>query len=474
MQPISWIMENIIDATAGEVLSAGLKREFSGICIDSRKITPDELFVAIKGERYDGHAFVKEVIHAGGRGIMVQKSKIQDLPLDLFRRENAACIAVDDTIYALGALACFRRKKTNVKVAAVTGSNGKTTTKEMTAGILAKKHCVLATAGNLNNEIGLPLTLLGLNFSHQWAVLELGMNHPGEIRRLARICMPDIGVVTNIGASHLEGLGSLEAVAKAKAELLEEINPGGTAVLNADDSRVLELSRQTAATVCLYGRSKQAFVRAEAVVDHGSRASFELVLPDERIAVELPLPGAFMISNALAAASVGYLSGMTATDIKEGLEQIRPLKGRLNICSTQNGVHLIDDTYNANPYSTDAAIAALASLRKGRRSALVLGDMLELGAQARALHREIGETACRFGIKRLFLSGDYAPDVADGANHAGMINSDLFIGTKAEILHELIHWMQPGDWILIKGSRSTRMETLVQQVLNEAHDPKNE
>lgn len=463
-------MDEIVDATAGEILFGGFKKEFFGISIDSRKISPDELFVAIKGEHHDGHEFVRDVIYAGGRGIMVEKSKIQNLPMDLVRWENVTCIAVDDTIQSLGALARFQRKKSPIKVAAVTGSNGKTTTKEMTASILAKKYCVLATPGNLNNEIGLPLTLFGLNFSHQWAVLELGMNHLGEIRRLARICMPDIGVITNIGASHLEGLGSLEAVARAKGELLEEINPGGTAVLNADDFRVLELARQTDVTVCLYGRSKQALVRADAVIDHGSCVSFDLILPDSRVSVNLPLPGDFMISNALAASSVGYLSGLTATEIKESLEQVRPLKGRLNICRTPNGVNLIDDTYNANPYSTRAAIAALVSLRKDRRSALVLGDMLELGAQADVLHREIGEMACRSGINRLFLSGSYAPDVAAGAIHQGMKNSDLFVGTKAEILHALNCWMQPGDWVLIKGSRSTRMETLVQQVLNDAHD----
>jgi UDP-N-acetylmuramoyl-tripeptide--D-alanyl-D-alanine ligase len=470
MKPGFWITENIIDAAGGELVLAGLKGEFSGICIDSRKIAPDELFVAIKGEHHDGHAFINEVIDAGVRGVMVEKSKIQDLPLDLLRREKATCFAVNDTIPALGGLACFCRKKAAVRVAAVTGSNGKTTTKEMTAAVLGEKYCVLATTGNLNNEIGLPLTLFGLESFHQWAVLELGMNHPGEIRRLARICMPDIGVITNIGASHLEGLGSLSAVAKAKGELLEEINPGGTAVLNADDERVLALSHQTAATVCLYGRSKQAQVRAESVVDYGARLSFDLVLPDERIAVDLPLPGAFMISNALAASCIGYLCGLTAAEIKKGLEQVKPLKGRLNICSAPNGVNLIDDTYNANPYSTNAAIAALASLRKDQRSALVLGDMLELGDQGHYLHREIGKLACRFGIKRLFLSGDYAGDVASGAMEEGMKHAGLFVGTKAEIVQELTHWMQPGDWILIKGSRSTRMETVVQEVLHQAHE----
>jgi UDP-N-acetylmuramoyl-tripeptide--D-alanyl-D-alanine ligase len=467
MQPGLWSMPNIVDATGGEVVLNGLKQEFSGICIDSRKMTPDDLFVAIKGERHDGHDFISEVVSAGGRGIICRKSRMDRLPMDLMRREKVGLVAVEDTVKALGGLARRSRTTAGIKVAAVTGSNGKTTTKEMTAAVLGVKYRVLATPGNLNNEIGVPLTLFGIDPLHQWAVLELGMNHPGEIRNLARICLPDVGVLTNIGPSHLEGLGSLEAVANAKGELLEELNPMGTAVLNADDPWILAMSRNTPASICLYGRSEQAQVRAEGVVDNGSHVFFDLVVPGERIAIDLPLPGIFMISNALAASAVGYLCGLTASEIKQGLEKIKPLKGRLNIHATGRGIHLIDDTYNANPYSTGAAISALASLRKGGRSALVLGDMLELGGQTDRLHREIGKVAFESGIDRLFLTGEYASMVAAGAMGSGMRPADLVVGTKADILLALKRWMQPGDWVLIKGSRSTQMESIVQQVLHD-------
>ncbi len=466
MIPRPWSIQEILDATGGDLLQGGTDMSFANISIDSRKIENQDIFVAITGDRFDGHDFIPEVLNAGVKGVIIEKRKKGKIPLNGTGNGDLACVAVNDTIRALGDLARFRRKTTPVKVAAVTGSTGKTITKEMAAAVLGRRFDVLSTLGNLNNEIGLPLTLFRLNPGHQWAVLELGMNHPGEISKLAGICLPDIGVITNVGPSHLEGLGSLEAVARAKGELLEKISAGGTAVLNADDPRVCALADGIGMRVLFYGRSSTAAVRAERVENRGHGLCFDLVLPGDRIGVNLKMPGIFMVSNALAAASVGHLAGLSARDITKGLESVQPVKGRMNIHKTGSGVFLIDDTYNANPYSAAAAISALKSLSGERRSAMVFGDMLELGESSALMHMEIGKIACDAGVDKLFLSGEYSDDVVRGALAAGMKPGDIFTGTKKDLLNELKKWIRPGDWILIKGSRSTHMETIVENLLN--------
>lgn len=466
MTPNPWRISEILDATGGELQQGGAGLLFENISIDSRKIGIHDVFIAIKGDRFDGHDFIPQVIRAGVKGVIVEKNKAEKTLVNGYAAEDITCVAVNDTIKALGDLARFRRTASPVKVVAITGSNGKTTTKEMTAAVLNRRFEVLSTTGNLNNDIGLPLTLFRLNPGHQWAVLELGMNHPGEILHLAGICLPDIGIITNAGASHLEGMGSIDAVAKGKGELLRKINTRGSAVLNADDSRIFALADQIAARVLFFGQSPKAEVRAEKIEARGQGIDFDLVLPCERIRVNLKMPGVFMVSNALAAASAGHIAGLSATDIKLGLESVEPVKGRMNIRKTGAGVFLIDDTYNSNPYSAAAAIGALKSLAKGNRSALVFGDMLELGAAAVDLHTDIGEIAFKAGLDKLYLSGEYADAVARGAVAAGMAPSDIFIGTKEDLLHEMKNWIKPGDWILIKGSRSTHMETIVESLLS--------
>ena len=467
MKPLPWTVSEILKATGGELLSGDISGKFSGISIDSRKIEADDLFVAIKGEHHDGHDFIESVCRSGVRGILIQKEKTGILSVKALNDKDCVCVAVEDTVKALGALAGFRKNQTGVKTVGITGSNGKTTTKEMVTGILSGAFEVLSTQGNLNNEIGLPLTLFQLKPFHQWAVLEMGMNHPGEISRLAQICNPDIGVITNVGPSHLEGLGSIEDVARAKGELLENMNRNGAAVLNGDDPFVMGLAKTAPVSVCLYGQENpEAAVRAQSIEDKGDTLLFDLVLPNGKVPVKLKLAGRYMISNALAAAGVGYLAGLFPEDIKKGLELFKPVKRRMNLFETDAGVNLVDDTYNANPCSTEAAIRALANLRKNRPSALVLGDMLELGSYAPSLHRQIGEIAYQNGIERLFLTGEYAADVRSGAVAKGMLPSHIMMGTKKEIVAALQQWMKPGDWILVKGSRSMKMETIVLELLN--------
>ena len=255
-ETIPWTTAEILEATGGDFLSGDIKYSFSSISINSRRISADDLFVAIQGNVHDGHSFCADVIKQGVLGLLIQKDKTGDLPITELERKGIVCVAVNNTTKALGDLAAYNRKRSNVSVIAITGSNGKTTTKDMTAAVVARRFNTLSTSGSFNNEIGLPLTLLKLDYRHQWSVLELGMNSPGEIARLSEICLPDVGVIINIGPAHLEGFESIDGVMHAKGELLEKIKHGGTAVLNADDPKILQLAGKTSKNVLFFGLSK--------------------------------------------------------------------------------------------------------------------------------------------------------------------------------------------------------------------------
>ncbi|MDL1987357.1 MAG: UDP-N-acetylmuramoyl-tripeptide--D-alanyl-D-alanine ligase [Deltaproteobacteria bacterium] len=458
---IPWTTAEILEATKGDLLCGDIKHTFEGVSIDSRTISANELFIAIKGNVYDGHSFASDVISSGVRGLIISKDKVCDPAGTDWQDKGIVCVKVNDTTKALGDLASFNRMRTDVSVVAITGSNGKTTTREMTASVVSTRYKTLSSKGNFNNEIGLPLTLLDLKNSHQWAVLELGMNRPGEIDRLGEICIPDIGVITNIGFAHLEGLGSIEGVMNAKGELLKRIKPEGTAVLNADDSRVLYLSTKTSKKVLYFGLSEDARIKALNVNETTTGISFTLVLPEERIPIELRVFGRFMVSNALAAASVGYIIGLSSEEIKAGLEYFQPVKGRINIFDVR-GVHIIDDTYNANPDSMEAAIRTLSSLKGNSRGILVAGDMLELGEHAESMHRKIGALSARSNIARLYITGEFAEAVANGAGKEDKNSIDIFIGAKEEIVEDLKKSLLPGDWVLVKGSRAMGMEKIVE------------
>lgn len=460
-QTIPWTADEIMKATGGVVVSGKNKQTFTGVSIDSRAITAGELFVAIKGINHDGHNFAEEVIAQGIKGLVINKQKTEEILCDRLINPDVFCVEVDDTTKALGDLAAYNRTRADVSVIAITGSNGKTSTKEMTKAIVSRRFDTLSTTGNLNNEIGLPLTLLRLSPSHKWAVVELGMNHPGEIAKLAEICKPDIGLITNIGRAHLEGLKSIEGIMNAKGELLNGIKPDGTAVLNADDERVMHLARKTTRNVICFGLSKNALIQASSVEIKETSTSFILKLPDESIRVELPVTGQFMVSNALAAASVGYLLKFSAYDIKTGLENFTPAKGRMNISTLQNGITIIDDSYNANPDSMEAAIRSLSGFKGKKRGALVAGDMLELGMYSESLHKKIGELCAESGIERLYATGQFSANIAAGAIIGGMDISSVFTGSQEDILSDLKEWLKPEDWILIKGSRAMGMEKIV-------------
>ncbi len=438
---------------------------FAGIGIDSRTIGPDDLFVAIAGESHDGHRFVTDVLDRGVKGVVVAGTQVANMPMERMAAGSVVCVAVADTSQALGAMARFNRSRGSHKVLAVTGSNGKTSTRMLMEKVLSQKFTALSTSGNQNNHIGLPLTLFRLAPGHQIVVLELGMNHAGEITQLGRICEPDVGVITNVGPAHLEGLGTIENIARAKGELLYTIRSGGSAILNADDPRVAALADTVDGRVIYFGSDHRAQIRADDIHLTDAGLAFTLVTPSGCTPVNLATPARVMVSNALAAAAAAQVMGVPLELIKKGLEAFSPQAGRMGIRMPGRDIRLVDDTYNANPGSMVAAIETLDRMRGGRRTIAVLGDMLELGPQSAVLHRQIGKAVSDARIDRLYVAGRFATAVADGALERQMTTDRIFTGTKDAIIEQLRDQLQAGDLILVKGSRGMAMEQVVEAII---------
>jgi len=456
-----WQVGTLMEATGGRLLRGDQKMVCRGISTDSRTIKRGELFIPLKGDRFDGHDFVPQIITRGAAGIMVKKG----FPISRISRQdrNLFVIEVSDCLTALGDAAHYVRKRSPVKVVAVTGSNGKTSTKEMSALVLQEQYRVLKNEGNLNNLIGLPLTLLRLSRKDEVAVLEMGMNHPGEIRRLAEISRPDIGVITNIGPVHLEGLGSLSQVQKAKGELFEVLTGGDYAVINYDDPLVRELGSRCRAQKISFGLHKESDVRARDVSFlKGNRVCFRLVSKSEEVRVTIPAYGLYHVHNALAASAIGISLGVALRKIAKGLKGFRPMPGRSRILTIKKGIRVIDETYNANPRSMEVALRTLREVKGKGRGIAVLGDMKELGDTSPFWHREIGKCAAALGTEYLVLLGQFAPFIAEGAESAGAEKGKIFIGKNHEdAVLQVQQIMKKGDWILIKGSRGMQMEKVL-------------
>lgn len=415
------------------------------VASDSRKLPRNALFVALRGARFDGHDFLPAAREAGAVAAMVDRPGDWGLPY----------LLVEDTRRALGQLAAAWRRRLGLPVVAITGSNGKTTTKEMTAAILA--HCgpTLSTEGNLNNDIGLPLTLLRLGRVHENVVVEMGASAAGEIAYLAGLAQPNVGVITNAGPAHLQGFGSLEGVARAKGELLQALPPTATAVINADDAFApLWLGFAGQRRVLDFGIERPAAVRAEQI--DGGR--FVLCTPKGKAWVRLPLPGRHNVLNALAAAAAALALDASLELIVAGLEKVAAVPGRLLRRQAAHGAWLLDDTYNANPSSLRAGLEVLAAESSERW--LVLGDMAELGAQAARLHAEAGQLARRLGVHRLFAVGPLAASAAEQFGSGGE-----HFENKTDLIARLTELLQPGVTLLVKGSRSSGMEQVVEALL---------
>mmetsp|Transcript_3761 Transcript_3761/g.2230 ORF Transcript_3761/g.2230 Transcript_3761/m.2230 type:complete len:470 (+) Transcript_3761:1105-2514(+) len=464
MKPIPWTTKDILEATSGSLLSGKLNIVFPTIGIDSKKISAKELFIAIEGEKHDGHKFINDLIGTGARGFLINKDRAQQIISILPNEDNFVCIGVPDTVKALGDLAAFQRNRADISVVAITGSNGKTTARIMSSSVIEKRFNTLSTYGNFNNEIGLPLTLLNICPEHRWAVVELGMNHPGEIARLAEISSPDIGVILNICYAHIEGVGSIDGVMMAKGEILGEIKASGIAVLNADDQRIMKLAKKETSSVLFFGMSDKAQIRAYNIEKRNMKISFELITPSGNVSINLPVRGDFMVYNALAAAAIGFCAGLSCEKIKAGLESFIPAKGRLNIIRTSKNVNIIDDTYNANPESMKAAIKELKALSGSFKKNIVIGDMLELGEFSEKSHYDIGRLVGDSGISELFVTGDFSRDIKKGAESVGLSSENIFLGTKEEITDKLNSIIKPEDWVLVKGSRMMAMEEVVRRL----------
>ena len=449
--------------------------EAAGVSTDSRTLARGELFVALAGPRaqpvrivLDGHRFVGAALRSGAWGVLVEEQSLQreEVVRELAPWPGRAVIAVPDSLRALGDLAAYPRRRMPARIVGITGSNGKTTTKEMASAIAAARWRVLRSEGNLNNLVGLPLTLLGLEAGHEVAVVEMGMSRAGEIRRLAAIAAPQVGVVTNVGPVHLEGVGGLAGVAAAKAELLEGIAPGGTAVLNADDPATPGLAALWDGRLISFGLSATAAVRAEEVEYAPQGTAFTLVLPDGgRARVHLPWLGEHNVRNALAAAAATWCLGADCAQISAGLMQARPAAMRFEISTFPPGVTVVNDAYNANPASMRAALAAFAQLPAASRRALVLGDMLELGAAAPAEHQGLGRVAAQTAPALLLAVGAFADRVAEGARAGGLSPSAILTAPEAEAAARLLSgWLRPGDLLLLKGSRGVRLERILDRL----------
>jgi len=459
---MSWSKAEIVAATGGKMARDSGIRRFGEIVTDSMKIKRGSVFVALKGERHDGHRFVADAVRRGAACVIVHR------PLHGKILDKTTTVRVPDTLRALGDLAYYRRQQFAPRVLAITGSNGKTTTKEMIAAILeeawldGESLCgkVLKTEGNFNNLVGLPLTLLRLRKRHKVAVVELGTNHPGEIQRLAEIADPDAGIITSVAAAHLEGLKSLAGVAREKGALYQNIRPRGTIAVNLDDPWVRKLAARFKGKKITYGRLGQ--VRAQSRRLRGTTGmQFVLHAGLRRCNVELNYLGQHNISNALGAAALALGAGVKLPAIRRGLERVRPFSMRMQI-EESKGVGIINDTYNANPASMQAALQTLAEIDcRGNRIA-ALGDMFELGKQSAKEHRQLGKFAASVKIDALYLLGKQATEVRKGALQHGLRPEQIFIGKDhADLVRRLRERVKKGDWLLLKGSRGMRMETIL-------------
>jgi UDP-N-acetylmuramoyl-tripeptide--D-alanyl-D-alanine ligase len=443
-----------------ELLGRLDRMEIKGISIDSRNVKEGELFVAIKGDRFDGHDFVPDAIRKGAWGALVERSILESRFAVLGILKNI--VPVEDTLSSLQEMSHLHRKKFSLPVVGITGSNGKTTTKEMLASILKQKGPVLKNEGNLNNHIGVPLTLLKLEPRHTAAAIEMGMSASGEIDLLARLAGPDVGVITNIGPAHLAFLGSMDAVAEAKGELLGHLGAGGTAVLNADDRYFETLKKKHSGRILSFGIDAAADVRAVSIQQKADFTDCTFAINGSTVNVRLRAVGRHNVANALAAAAAGIAVGMSPDAVKQGLDGFTPIAMRSEIKQVE-GRTVFVDCYNANPVSMEAALVTLASLSAGGRSVAVLGDMLELGESAAEAHRAIGAVSARLGVDMLITIGTLAKHISRGAIDAGMpgdrVHEAQSHAEAAALLKELT---RPGDIVLLKGSRGMKMENILE------------
>jgi UDP-N-acetylmuramoyl-tripeptide--D-alanyl-D-alanine ligase len=451
MNPLSILQ---IAEFAGAKLDLGDgKKMVERISTDSRTIKKGELFVALRGENFDGHKFIGGVAKTGAAGAIVDLNWKGNVPTSF------ALVRARDTLLAYQTLAANYRKSLPIEVLAITGSNGKTSTKDFAASVLARKFRVTKTQGNFNNHIGLPRTILEANSLHEIGVWEIGMNHPGEIASLAKIAAPTAAIITHIGVAHIEFMGSREAIAKEKGALAEAVDPSGTVILNADDSFSENIAARTHANVIFAG-TEAGTIRAIDIQHSADGSEFTIIEGAHRCRAQLPVPGIHMVQNALLAVAAGRAFGLSLEEAAAGLASTPLTRARLQIKQI-NGVQFLDDSYNANPDSMKAALQTLIELDTDGKRIAVLGEMRELGKETQRGHEEVGEAAAAFGIDHLIGIGEMGGVIARAARRAGLQNSAT-VGSTSEAAGVLGEIAQPGDLVLIKGSRLARTEDVIE------------
>jgi UDP-N-acetylmuramoyl-tripeptide--D-alanyl-D-alanine ligase len=443
---IAQLAGGVLDQGEGETI-------ISRVSTDSRTLQPGDLFVPLRGENFDGHRFVAQASERGATGAMVEESWSGASPTEF------ALIRVPNTLVAYQTLAANYRQSLSLKVIAITGSNGKTSTKDFVAATLARRFGVTKTEGNFNNHVGLPQTMLAANSGDEIAVWEIGMNHPGEIAALAKLAAPDAAIITNVGLAHIEFMGSRDAIAAEKGALAEAVGEGGTVILNADDPFSASIAQRTRAKIVFAG-VEHGSVRATDLRQSPTGCEFTILEGAHRCRAQLPVPGIHMVQNAMLAIAAGREFGLSLEECAAGLATTPLTKARLQIKEI-NGIQFIDDSYNANPDSMKAALRTLIELDADGRRIAVLGEMGELGKESDQGHREVGEAAAALGVDELIAVGATGAAIARAAKKAGLEKSRS-VDSPEEAAEFLAENASPGDLILVKGSRSARMERVLE------------
>lgn len=446
--------KDIVTAVRGRLLSGNPDEILTGVSTDTRKIKSGELFLAIKGEKFDGHSFILDAVSKGAGGVLVQEGGITNANFKL--PDNISFISVSDSIRALGDIGNFHRSRFNIPVVGITGSNGKTTVKEMTTAILSKKFNVLKNFGTENNNIGVPMTLMRLAGEHAIAVLEMGTNHLGEIRRLSEIARPTTAIITNIGPSHLEYLEDTDTVFKAKQEILEYMDKDAKLILNYDDEYLSRI--KTDLKITWFGLNKAADFHADKISIEPEGITFRL---NEEWDISLGVLGRHNVYNALAAIACAWDFGITIDEIRDALKEFRVPNMRMEV-KRFGDIKIINDTYNANPQSMKQAIEALRDMATEGRKVLIAGDMLELGTFSGRFHHLVGKQAAESGIDLIVAVGKLAEYISNGAQEAGMSQRKIKLcAFTKEAREKVLGLVKKGDTVLVKGSRAMRMEEIV-------------
>lgn len=453
-------ISEILEATNGLMLTADCGKTIKEISTDSRKVADNCLFIPLRGDNHDGHDYVQNALESGAAAALVEKGVgIQNILKQKY--SDKTILEVGCTLKALGDIANFWRRKFKTTIIAITGSNGKTSTKEIAYNILSRKLNTIKSPGNWNNLIGVPLSLFQLDGKQDAAIIEMGMSEKGEIKRLAEIAEPQIALITNIGPSHLENFNSIDDIKAAKGELFINLGSDHTAIINNDDQRVLSLSETTDAKTLFFGQNS-GNIRSENINDSKAQdIEYDLIIEDKKTHIKTTDQSRQFISNSLAAAAIAHAAGIDIEDIKKGLERSITVQGRMEKLET-GSITIINDTYNANPVSMDAALSALSKMTGYSHKLAVLADMLELGTDSGRFHIAVGEKAAKSDLDYLFLFGSFAMEIKKGAKSAGMAENKISVFEDITELNQSVKkHLQKGDVILIKGSRGMQLERVV-------------